>query len=73
MVREIKVSSMKQVSKIVEAATTCFEDVGIHDELGAIADAKSILGLMSLDYTKPVRVVSEDTHALETICRAIAQ
>ena len=34
---------------------------------------KSILGLMSLDFTRPVQVVCENRRALETVCQALAQ
>ena len=32
-----------------------------------IADGKSILGLMALDYTKPVKVVSDDEYFMKCI------
>ena len=32
-----------------------------------IAYAKSILGLMALDYNKPVKVVTEDSHFIKQI------
>jgi len=73
MIKQVTISSLSEVRKVVAAATGCFEEVGVHDAKGAMADAKSILGLMSLDYSKPVKVVSENRRALETVCRAIAQ
>ena len=48
------------------------DDIGVHDAKGSIADAKSILGLMSLDYTKPVMLVSENERELEHVFNAIS-
>ena len=73
MVKQVTISNLSDVRKVVAAATACFEDVGIHDAKGGMADAKSILGLMSLDFTRPVKVVSENRRALESVCRAVAQ
>lgn len=42
-------------------------DIGVHTTDGKIADAKSILGLMALDYNKPVKVVTEDSHFIKQI------
>ncbi|MEG1073921.1 MAG: hypothetical protein RSF84_02185 [Ruthenibacterium sp.] len=55
----------------MNAATQCFEDIGVHDMKGSIADAKSILGLMSLDYTRPVMIVSENENELERVFKAL--
>mgnify|MGYP001453103728 FL=1 len=71
MVKQINVKSLSQVKEIVKVASRCSDDIGVHDEAGAIADAKSILGLMRLDYTKPVRLVSENEAELEYVARAI--
>ena len=73
MVREVKISSFKEVQKVVQAAAVCMDEIGVHDACGTIADAKSILGLMSLDYTHPVKVVSENESELEMILHALAQ
>ena len=44
----------------------------VHDGKGSIADAKSILGLMSLDYTHPVMLVSENEKELQRVYEAIS-
>jgi phosphotransferase system HPr-like phosphotransfer protein len=72
MVKQVTVSDFTQVKQILNAATGSAADIGVHDTKGSIADAKSILGLMSLDYTKPVLLVSEDVAALEKVYRALA-
>ena len=57
MVRQVKVSNFAEVQGIVSAAAKCYNEVGVHDMKGSIADAKSILGMMSLDYSHPVKIV----------------
>lgn len=71
MIKQIKISNFNEVKSIMAAATNCANDIGVHDAKGSIADAKSILGLMSLDYTHPVLLVSENQKELETVYRAL--
>jgi len=59
MVRKIKLESAEDLKSFMRFAWECPEDVGVHTDEGAIADAKSVLGLMALDYNKPVMVVTE--------------
>ena len=54
-------------------AAKCYNDVGVHDMKGSIADAKSILGMMSLDYSHPVKIVCEDERDLNSVVNAIKQ
>ena len=42
-------------------------------DYGSIADAKSILGLMSLDYSAPVKLVSENEAELDRVYRSVVQ
>lgn len=39
----------------------------MHTDHNQIADAKSILGLMALDYDQPVKVVTEDEDFLKKL------
>lgn len=71
MVKQVKISNFNEVKRIMNAATKCLDDIGVHDTKGSIADAKSILGLMSLDYTNPVLLVSENSEELEHVYRAL--
>ena len=71
MVKQVKISSFNEVKSIVAAATLCMDQIGVHDQQGSIADAKSILGMMSLDYTKPVLLVSENPSELERVYEAL--
>ncbi|MDO5602704.1 MAG: HPr family phosphocarrier protein [Oscillospiraceae bacterium] len=71
MIKTVVVKEMNQIRNIVGVANRYEDEIGVHDAEGAIADAKSILGLMSLDYTRPVRLVSENAHGIEDILRAL--
>ncbi len=70
MVKQIKISNFTEVKNIMNAATHCVDEIGVHDGKGSIADAKSILGLMSLDYTHPVMLVSENEKELQRVYEA---
>ena len=48
MVRQVKISNFTEVQGIVAAAIKCHNEVGVHDIKGSIADAKSILDVLSL-------------------------
>ena len=65
MMKEIKVSSFKQVKDIVSAAASCECELNVQDLKGVIADAKSILGLMNLDYKHPVKLMGESAEEVE--------
>ena len=43
MVKQVKVSNFTEVKGIVSAAAKCYNDVGVHDMKGSIADAKSMM------------------------------
>ena len=73
MVKQVKVSNFSEGKGIVSAAAKCYNDVGGHDMKGSIADAKSILGMMSLDYSHPVKIVCEDERDLNSVVNAIKQ
>lgn len=72
MVRDITITSFGQVRNIVCAAQGYAGNIGIHDANGSIADAKSILGMMSLDYSRPVKIVCESESALDACLHAIS-
>ena len=72
MEKQIKISSFGEVKAIMNAAMHCEEKICVHDAKGSIADAKSILGLMSLDYTKPVLLVSENEMELAHVLSALS-
>lgn len=72
MIERVRVKNIEQINKIAHIASALNSDVGIHDANGQIADAKSLLGLLRLDYSRPVEVVSENAHALRACVRACA-
>ena len=59
MVKMIKLETAEQLREFMNLAWECPDDVGVHTVDNKLAAAKSVLGLMSLDYTKPVKVVTE--------------
>lgn len=61
MIKNIALNTAEDLREFMNLAWQCPNDVGVHTLDDKFADAKSVLGLMSLDYTKPVKVVSEDT------------
>ncbi len=67
MIREIKLHTAEDLKEFMCLAMSTPEDIGVHDPEGKIADAKSILGLMSLDYNSPVKVVTEDASFLKKL------
>ncbi|HJD21765.1 MAG TPA: HPr family phosphocarrier protein [Candidatus Gemmiger faecigallinarum] len=73
MVRQVKVSNFTEVQGIVSAATKCRNEVGVHDVKGSVADAKSILGMMSLDFSQPVKIVCEDEGELNRVVSSLQQ
>lgn len=67
MVKEVKLSSAEDLREFMNIAWECEDDVGVHAPDGKIADAKSILGLISLDYSAPVKVVTENEGFFQNI------
>lgn len=66
-IKEVMLHSAEDLRQFMYLAMQSSEDIGVHTADGQIADAKSILGLMALDYTKPVKVVTEDKHFIKQI------
>ncbi len=71
MIQRVMVRKAGQLEALNKVASGLDSDVGIHDANGAIADAKSILGVLRLDYTRPVQVVSESEYALRKCVQAL--
>ncbi len=55
------------LKEFMEMATFSDYDIGVHTVEHQIADAKSILGLMALNYDEPLLVVTEDKHFLKKL------
>jgi len=60
MTRKVKLDTAEDLRQFMNIAWDCPNDVGVHAPDGKIADAKSVLGLIALDYSQPVTVVTED-------------
>lgn len=60
MIMDIELKTAEDLREFMNLAWNCPDDIGVHDPEGRIADAKSILGLIALDYSQPVKVVSEN-------------
>lgn len=73
MVKEVTIKNIKQIQQVVAMASTCADDIGVHDAEGKIADAKSILGMLALDLSAPVKLVSEDSELIEKVSSALEQ
>ncbi|MEM0530569.1 MAG: HPr family phosphocarrier protein [Candidatus Pararuminococcus gallinarum] len=69
MVAFIKLESAEDLKTFMNMAWNCEDDVGVHTTDGKIADAKSVLGLMALDYSKPVQVVTENSKFIESLAK----
>ena len=65
----IKLESAEDLKTFMNMAWNCEDDVGVHTTDGKIADAKSVLGLMALDYSKPVQVVTENSKFIESLAK----
>ena len=67
MYRLIKLTEANDLRDFMNLACKCRSDVGVHTDQNQIAHAKSILGLMALDYNEPVKVVTEDEAFLKKL------
>ena len=67
MIQSVMLQTAEDLRQFMFLAMQSAEDIGVHTADGKIADAKSILGLMALDYNRPVRVVTDDTHFLRQL------
>lgn len=65
MVKVIKINTLNDLKEFMHIASECESDIGVHTEDNQIVDAKSILGLMVIDYDKPIKVVTENERILK--------
>lgn len=69
LIHEVMLKSAEDLRQFMFLAMQSSEEIGVHTADGKIADAKSVLGLMSLDYSKPVKVVTEDGHFVKQLSK----
>lgn len=69
------IKNFRDVLRINAFAKTREADLSITltDRNGSIADARSLLGMMSLTYTAPVLVYSSDLRCIELLSDALSQ
>lgn len=60
MIRQIMLCTPNDLRDFLHLACESPMDIGVHTIDNQIADGKSVLGLMSIDYNNPVTVVSDD-------------
>lgn len=60
MIREIMLETPNDLRDFMRLTQTSPMDIGVHTVDNQIADGKSVLGLMAIDYREPVMVVSDD-------------
>ena len=69
MIREIMLITSSDLKDFMYLACESTMDIGVHTADNQIADGKSVLGLMSIDYKKPVKVVSDDERFMKKLER----
>ncbi len=67
MYKFIKLTEANDLRDFMNLACKSDYDIGVHTDYNQIADAKSILGLMALDYNKNVKVVTEDENFMKKL------
>ncbi|MEM1484710.1 HPr family phosphocarrier protein [Oscillospiraceae bacterium PP1C4] len=73
IIKEVMLHSAEDLRQFMYLAMQSSEEIGVHTTDGKIADAKSVLGLMALDYNKPVKVVTEDSRFIKQIDKWIVE
>ena len=69
MISEIMLNTSNDLRDFMHLACASPMDIGVHTMTNQIADGKSVLGLMAIDYDKPVKVVSDDEKFLKQLDR----
>lgn len=67
-----KFNTVKEVQKLQELACKMDVDVGIHSLDGSIIiDAKTFIGLFSINFDEPVNIVCEDENFIKKLNKLI--
>ena len=68
MEKVITIKSISELQEIQRLATTVREDVYFHSlDNSIMVDAKSFIGLFALDFSKPVKVVTENQFVIDQL------
>ena len=71
MKQAVIINNFNDVKQVVSCASLIPEDVDVEDSNGCIADAKSILGMMSLNYNSPVNIITKEPKHMDLVCKAL--
>lgn len=63
MKKEIKITNFSEVRTLQNIASEYPIDIWVEDAKGSSADAKSLLGMMSLSYDEPISIVVDDKNS----------
>ena len=70
MEKLIQITSITELQAIQRLATSVTEDVYFHSPDNSImVDAKSFIGLFALDFSKPVKVVTESQYIIDQLSK----
>ena len=68
MVKQIVINSISELQAIQRLATAAREDVYFHSlDNSIMVDAKSFIGLFTLDFSQPVQLVTESQYVIDNI------
>ena len=67
MTRTIRLTMANDLKEFMEMATLSDYDIGVHTSDRQVADAKSVIGLMALNYDDPLIVVTDDEAFLKKL------
>jgi len=68
MEKIINIKSITELQEIQRLATSVREDVYFHSlDNSIMVDAKSFIGLFALDFTQPVKVVTESQFVIDQL------
>ena len=67
MVTKIRLTTPNELSEFVHLAALSDYDIGVYASDTERADGKSIVGLLALEFDRPLLVVTDDEHFLKKI------
>ena len=72
MTKQITINSISELQAIQRLATTVQDDVYFHSlDNSIMVDAKSFIGLFTLDFSQPVLLVTENQFVLDNVDKII--
>ena len=71
MRKQIHIHGVQSIQALTHAACAWADDIRVTDGFGDVANAKSILGMLRLDYSRPVQISSGNPAAVQCLCHAL--